>query len=69
MQCHLSFLIRPQFTQVSSAESFSKENSLPQSWHDFIFLAVNTAEFWLRLPKFSATFDKGSLFFFVFCNK
>ena len=30
---------------------------------------ISTAQFWLKLPKFSATFGKGSLFFFVFCNK
>ena len=32
--------MRPQLTQVSSAESFFKENTSPQSWHDCIFLFV-----------------------------
>ena len=44
--------IRPQFTQVSSAELFSKENSPPQSWHEFIFyLYSQKAAFLCRVLK------------------
>ena len=44
--------MRPQFTQVSSAEPSFKENLPPQSWHDFIFLFVKLiGQFFCRALK------------------
>ena len=34
--------MRPQFTQISSAEPSCKENLPPQAWHDCIFLFVKS---------------------------
>ena len=54
-------------------EPFIKQGHGFQNWlHSYKmevpFPELSRAQFWLRLPSFSATFGKGSLFFAV-CNK